>query len=47
LDAFCARRRLVSLDGMVFDLPDTEENTTEFGKPSGGVFPQARVVTLA
>jgi hypothetical protein len=27
LDAFCARRRLVSLDGMVFDLPDTEENT--------------------
>ena len=46
LDAFCARRRLVSLDGMVFDLPDTVENTTEFGKPSGGVFPQARVVTL-
>jgi hypothetical protein len=31
LDAFCARRRLVSLDGMVFDLPDTEENTEEFG----------------
>lgn len=31
---------------MVFDLPDTEENTAEFGKPSGGVFPQARVVTL-
>lgn len=47
LDAFCARRRLVSLDGMVFDLPDTTENTAEFGKPSGGVFPQARVVTLA
>jgi Insertion element 4 transposase N-terminal len=46
LDAFCARRRLVSLDGMVFDLPDTEENTEEFGKPSGGVYPQARVVTL-
>jgi Insertion element 4 transposase N-terminal len=46
LDAFCARRRLVSLDGMVFDLPDTVENTTEFGKPGGGVFPQARVVTL-
>jgi hypothetical protein len=47
LDAFCARRRLVSLDGMVFDLPDTKENTAEFGKPSGGVFPQARVVTLS
>jgi hypothetical protein len=46
LDAFCARRRLVSMDGMVFDLPDTQENTAEFGKPSGGVFPQARVVTL-
>lgn len=46
LDAFCVRRRLVSLDGLVFDLPDTEENATEFGKPSGGVFPQARVVTL-
>jgi hypothetical protein len=46
LGAFCARRRLVSMDGMVFDLPDTEENTAEFGKPSGGVFPQARVVTL-
>jgi hypothetical protein len=46
VDAFCGRRRLVSLDGMVFDLPDTRENTIEFGKPSGGVFPQARVVTL-
>lgn len=46
LNAFCARRRLVSMDGMVFDLPDTTENTDEFGKPSGGVFPQARVVTL-
>jgi len=46
LDAFCAYQRLVSLDGMVFDLPDTPENTAEFGKPSGGVFPQARVVTL-
>lgn len=46
LGGFCARRRLVSMDGMVFDLPDTEENTAEFGKPSGGVFPQARVVTL-
>jgi hypothetical protein len=34
------------MDGMVFDLPDTEENTAEFGKPSGGVFPQARAVTL-
>jgi hypothetical protein len=46
LGAFCARRRLVSMDGMVFDLPDTEDNAAEFGKPSGGVFPQARAVTL-
>lgn len=46
LCAFCGRWRLVSMDGMVFDLPDTGENTAEFGKPSGGVFPQARVVTL-
>ncbi|MGH3779523.1 MAG: IS4 family transposase [Pseudonocardiaceae bacterium] len=29
-----------------FDLPDTDENTEEFGTPSGGVYPQARVVTL-
>lgn len=45
-DAFVAGRRLVSIDGMVFDLPDTDANTAEFGKPAGGVFPQARVVTL-
>lgn len=44
--AFCAGRRMVSFDGMVFDLPDTEANAAEFGKPSGGVFPQARVVNL-
>jgi hypothetical protein len=43
---FCAHRRMVSLDGMVFDLPDTATNAGEFGKPPGGVFPQARVVTL-
>jgi hypothetical protein len=45
-DAFCAGHRMVSLDGMVFDLPDTDLNRKEFGKPSGGAFPQARVVTL-
>ena len=44
--AFCAGRRLVSIDGMVFDLPATEANDAEFGRPSGGAFPQARVVTL-
>lgn len=44
--ALAGERRLVSIDGMVFDLPDTDTNTAEFGKPTGGVFPQARVVTL-
>jgi hypothetical protein len=45
--AWCAGLRLVSIDGMVFDLPDTPANAEAFGYPSGGVFPQARVVTLA
>jgi hypothetical protein len=44
--AFVAGRRTATLDGMVFDLRDTPANTTEFGKPSKGVLPQARVVTL-
>lgn len=44
--AFVAGRRLVSMDGMVFDAPDTEANLAAFGKPSGGAFPQVRVVTL-
>ena len=44
--AFVAGRRLVSMDGMVFDAADTDENAQEFGKPTGGAFPQVRVVTL-
>jgi hypothetical protein len=44
--AFCANRRMTSIDGWVIDLPDTADNVTEFGKPTGGAFPQARVVTL-
>lgn len=44
--AFVFGKRLVSMDGMVFDLPDSKENREEFGTPSGGAFPQARVVTL-
>jgi hypothetical protein len=44
--AWLRHRRLVSIDGMVFDLPDTAENAEAFGRPSGGVFPQARVTTL-
>ncbi|HEX5403879.1 MAG TPA: transposase domain-containing protein, partial [Pseudonocardiaceae bacterium] len=31
--AFVAGRRLVSMDGMVFDVPDTGDNATEFGIP--------------
>lgn len=44
--AWLRHRRLVSIDGMVFDLPDTVENAECFGFSGGGVFPQARVVTL-
>jgi hypothetical protein len=43
---FAAGRRLVSIDSMVFDLPDTPENGEEFGRPRAGAFPQARVTTL-
>jgi hypothetical protein len=42
--------RLVAIDGMCLDLPDNEENGTEFGYPSNeggrGPFPQIRVVGL-
>ncbi|GAA2009424.1 IS4 family transposase [Catenulispora subtropica] len=44
--AWLRHRRLVSIDGMVFDLPDSAENVREFGRAGGGVFPQARVTTL-
>ncbi|MGW4413084.1 IS4 family transposase [Nonomuraea sp. NPDC004702] len=44
--AFLYGRRLVSIDSMVFDLPETVENAAAFGRPSGGAFPQARVTTL-
>lgn len=45
--------RLVAIDGTVFDVPDTTENTARFGRPASGrgektgAFPQARVVALA
>jgi hypothetical protein len=48
--AFVAGMRLVAIDGMCLDLPDNEENGTEFGYPSNeggrGPFPQIRVVGL-
>jgi hypothetical protein len=46
--AFVAGMRLVAVDGMCLDLPDTPENAAEFGYPSNeagrGPFPQIRVV---
>ena len=44
-------RRLMAIDGTVFDLADTAENAERFGRPGSGrgdgAFPQARVVALA
>jgi len=43
--------RVMALDGVVLDLPDTPENTAVFGRSgnaiAAGPFPQARVVGLA
>jgi hypothetical protein len=48
--AFVSGMRLVAVDGMCLDLPDTPENGAEFGYPSNeggrGPFPQIRVVGL-
>jgi hypothetical protein len=48
--AFVSGMRLVALDGMCLDLPDTSENAAEFGYPGNdagrGPFPQVRVVAL-
>jgi hypothetical protein len=45
-----AGRRLVSIDGFEWDVPDTEGNAAEFGRPGGvdraAAFPKARVLTL-
>jgi hypothetical protein len=45
------RWRLMAIDGVTLDVPDTPENATAFGRPSsrtghGGAFPQVRVVGL-
>ena len=45
------RWRLMAIDGVTLDVPDTVENAKEFGRPSsrtgqGGAFPQVRVVGL-
>ena len=48
--AFIGGMRLVAVDGMCLDLPDTGENGAEFGYPGNderrGPFPQVRVVGL-
>ena len=49
--AFYRGFRLVAIDGVVYDTPDTEANEKAFGRPSGGdrgmgAFPQLRKVSL-
>jgi hypothetical protein len=50
--AFLGPRRLMSIDGMEWDVPDTPANAAAFGFPSAGkdgaqgAFPRARVVTV-
>jgi hypothetical protein len=43
---FWRHRRLVAVDGTVFDLPRGKENEAEYAIPGGGKLPQARVVAL-
>src|SRR5579862_8867550 len=49
--AFLGRWRLMSVDGMEWDVPDTAANRAVFGAKGGpgrpAVFPKARVVTVA
>lgn len=49
--AWLADRRLLAIDGFVWDAPDTPENVTAFGRSGSGVdqsaFAQVRVVTLS
>ena len=48
--AFVSGMRLVAIDGLCLDLPDTDENGAEFGYPGNdsgrGPFPRIRVVGL-
>jgi Insertion element 4 transposase N-terminal/Transposase DDE domain len=49
--AFLGPWRLMSIDGMEWDVPDTPANRAFFGSPAGGggaaAFPRARVVTVS
>jgi hypothetical protein len=44
---FWRGRRLVAVDGTVFDLPRGTDNEAEYAIPEGGKLPQARLVALA
>ena len=44
---FWRGRRLVAVDGTVFDLPRGQDNEAEYAIPDGGKLPQARLVALA
>ena len=48
---FCCGLRVVSMDGSVTDVPESEKNAAFFGRPSNqsrdGAFPQARWVAAA
>ncbi|MBV9022739.1 MAG: transposase domain-containing protein [Streptomycetaceae bacterium] len=48
--AWLGRHRLVSIDGMEWDLPDTHDNVEEFGRSGTethpSTFPKARMLTL-
>jgi len=48
--AWCERWRVMAIDGVMLDLPDTEANLAEYPKQGGTSptpYPQARVVALA
>ncbi len=50
IGAYYRRWRVVSIDGSVLDVPDTQENAEAFGRPTGSrgssAFPQLRFVSL-
>ena len=51
IGGFHHRWRLMAVDGLVWDVPDTPANEAEFGRPSsrtgqGGAFPQVRMVAM-
>jgi hypothetical protein len=51
IGAWLGRWRLMAVDGVTFDVPDTPENAAAFGRPAsrtlqGGAFPQIRVIGL-